>query len=733
MSDIAENKKLGIDVDTIDLKSLLFILIQFKWVIITFVGIGITIGMLYAFLKAPMYRASVILQVNTKQQGASNNFSVLTQQLGMNAPTGNDGVMTQSALIRSRFILNPVIHSLGLDLEIQSERKHRMHLFESKQNYTVDIKKLTVSQNRINKPITLIKESENRFKLLDQNNELIVVGVINQLIKSPDNQLTLLIDKIDAPIGWKFKIIKHADEEIVKKLLRNIKVEEMSGMNSASNMGPNKTGLLEVFYSDPDKYKAVKIVNAIAKILQSKNIRDKILETENTLTFLTYQLPLMKLDLTEAETKLNKYRSKTGKIDIRLETQHYLIQLADIDRQIRRFKLMQIQMLQNYTALHPYLINLKNKINAMQTLQDELMTQLKALPKSDQTITELMRDVKVKNSIYLLLLNKIQELRINKAGIISDIRILSFAEIPYRSLPQGIVFIILTGFLIGFIIACIIVLIVKALFRSVEDPTWIEKNLNLLNVATIPYSEQQEMNLYTKTKNNLKQIPLLAHECPQELSIETLRSLRTTIQVILLNAKNNIISIMGIGPAIGKSFISANLAYLMADTGKKVLLIDADIRRGYLKEYFNSNCSPGLVEAISGKNAISECLLQTQYTHLTFLPTGDFPKNPSELLTSAQCKELLVSLTTQFDYILIDTAPVLAVTDGVIIGNIAGTNLLVVGSGKYSTQEIEQAMGIIGNGGVKLHGYIFNQLKPEIKIYGKSQYYNYHTYAGETG
>ncbi|WP_147265595.1 CpsD/CapB family tyrosine-protein kinase, partial [Acinetobacter baumannii] len=143
--------------------------------------------------------------------------------------------------------------------------------------------------------------------------------------------------------------------------------------------------------------------------------------------------------------------------------------------------------------------------------------------------------------------------------------------------------------------------------------------------------------------------------------------IRTAIHFALANAKNNIIMIAGPSPEVGKSFISTNLATIFAQGNKRVLLIDADMRRGYMHKYFDVDVKPGLSELLSGQADLQKVLHKTQVTNLDVITRGKSPTNPSEILSSNQFKELLEQLQSQYDHIIIDTPPVLAVTDGIII------------------------------------------------------------------
>lgn len=719
MNELKLNKKFDAEVDNIDLKSLLFTLLDNKWLIAIFVFVSMLIGFSYALQQPSLYKANVILQFKGKKQiSGLGNLAGLAQQFGTPAAT-DDPATIHEVLIRSRYILGPVIDKLGLDIETTVDKSFFNKLF-SKQQKQISIKKFTVSSDDLNKRFFVKKENDNSFKLFDRNHHFLASDQLNKLLKY--NEISIEINRLDGPIGSTFTLIKHPEEQILATLIKKIKVQDLS---QAENVGAEKTGILEISYLDSNKAQTVSILNTITDVILSKEIENKSNETARSLSLLSQQVPLVRRSLEDAERKLNKYRAVTGKIDIRIETQHLLTKLADVDKQIQKLQLTKVDMLQNYTIEHPFIIQLMNKIDALKKVQHELEEQLKTLPGSDQITSGLMRDVKIQTNLYLLLLTQIQQLKINHAAPTSNIQVLSSAQSPYEPLPRNPVIIILASMIIGFILSCMIIFIRKALSQSIEDPLWIEKHLNLLNVATIPFSNKQANYIRISHQHESRKIPLLAANHTEEIAIEALRSLRTSLQIMLLSSKNNLVSIMGISPTIGRSFIAANLGFLFAQAGKRVLLIDADLRRGCLKDYFNKSHAPGLVEAITGRMEIANCLQKTDNPNLTFLSTGELPPNPSELLMAARFKELMVSLSAEFDLVILDTSPILAFTDGIIVGGISGINLLVTGAEKHSGKEIEDTLSAVEKNGIKLNGYIFNYLKEDLKTYNRYRHYKY--------
>lgn len=392
------------------------------------------------------------------------------------------------------------------------------------------------------------------------------------------------------------------------------------------------------------------------------------------------------------------------KLDIKAEMQFLLYQLADIDKQLTKLHLNRRALLRENTTDHPFIHEIDEKTQSLLLERKQLEAKLTFLPASDQIAVNLMRDIKVKHELYLVLLKKVLELKVEEASASSDVQILSLAQLPHAPLSQPHLLVLLGSAALGFLLSCLIVYGRKILFPKVNDAYWIERQLGVANVAVIPYSHHQKTLLPKK---------LLACEYPRDLALEALRGLRTGLQVSLCQAPNNIISILGLTPNIGKSFIAINLAYLFAEAGKRILLIDSDLRRGHIQNYFEVKSAPGLTEVINNTHTLNQALHVTQHPNLTLLPAGTYSTHPSELLMSERCHNIIQALSSQYDMIILETTPLLTVTDAAIISRFSATNFLVVGADLHPSMEIELAIKQLSHANIKLQGFIYNHLKKE--------------------
>ena len=246
------------------------------------------------------------------------------------------------------------------------------------------------------------------------------------------------------------------------------------------------------------------------------------------------------------------------------------------------------------------------------------------------------------------------------------------------------------------------------LFSGLKDSSLIESRLGLSILATVPRSIMQRKLTRRFRKG---QQHLLAAQDSEDMAIESLRSLRTVVH-FAASGRNNVILITGPSPSIGKSFIAANFAAVMAQMGKSVVLIDADMRRGHLFEYFELERGVGLSEYLQGKESNLDLLChKTNVEGLEFLNTGAIPPNPAELLLNERFNTLMDELSSTFDFVILDSPPLLAATDGVIIGRKAGLTLMVARYGHTDIKELEVANNRLVQAGVTVQGVVFNDIQ----------------------
>ncbi len=430
---------------SMDLQVLFQSLLDNKWLIISITLSICILTMTYVTFKPRQYQATVLLQIHHKQQNSLGSIADSNKQSN-SINSVEEPISFQIALIRSKFILQSVIKSLGLDIYYNQNK--------------ILISELEVPVKYLNKKLNLMIDDHNRYRLFNLKKELLLEGNVGQLLSNKKG-FSIKIDAINTRAGSQFYIKKLYESDVINQIRSHLTITDLSvsGENT-----PKMAALLQLSFSGKDLEKIIKTINQIALVTQQKDLERKSLESKNTLEFLYHQLPIVQASLNEAEEKLNLYRTKNGKIDIKLQTQYLLNHLREIDEELEATQLKKMDMSQQYTSYHPFIISLNQKHKELVKRHDEILTQIKKLPSEDQVAVNLARDMNVKNNLYTLLLNKIHEQEVINAGIVSDIRILSFATFPDMPFAIKMTVIGFSSLFIGLILSCLAVLIYQ-IFR----------------------------------------------------------------------------------------------------------------------------------------------------------------------------------------------------------------------------------------------------------------------------
>ena len=306
-------------------------------------------------------------------------------------------------------------------------------------------------------------------------------------------------------------------------------------------------------------------------------------------------------------------------------------------------------------------------------------------------------------------MNTAQQLKVSKAGTVGDVRIIDSAAVSSKPVGLSGAIVVVLSALLGLIISLGVVSLVRSLRVVVEDPEIIETQLGLPVYATIPHSKE-EVAIFRRTKAVKGTGELLAIRNPEDDAIESLRGLRTTIHFAMMDASHNSLLITGSSPGLGKSFISKNLGAVLANAGQRIVIVDADLRKGHINKEFGLRRESGVSEYIAGSVRLEDVIKPTSIPNLWIVTTGQIPPNPSELLMHQRFEQLLDLLGQQFDTLIVDAPPILAVSDAAIIGRLTGATLMVARAGRHPIAELEQSIKKLNNSGVQVKGFVFNDL-----------------------
>lgn len=711
--------------DTIDLKELFFSLIA-QWKLIALCMIlSLICALLYLRTTPDTYAVDALVQVEDSKGASAALLGDLSSMMDQKSPA-----QAEIEILKSRLVLGTVIDRLHLDLKISAtddsfwnrlSKRHQYDVVYSQQSVrfkdnqkSFDVREFDIPSAFKDKAL-LLSFKQGNYSLTDSATDQVVFS-------APLNQSSTLQSEYGL---WKVAIYSQDQFDrryMLQKQTLPAAMQSLLSDYSVAEKG-KLTGVLGLNYQGHDKQHITQVLNAVLVAYNQQNIERRSAETAQTLGFLEAQLPKLKQQLDVAEREFNRFREKYNTVDVTKESELYLTQSVALETQKSELEQRVAEASAKYTAEHPVMQQMQAQVAAINKRIAALNGTLKRLPELQRQYLQLFREIEVKQQLYTGLLNSYQQLQISKAGEIGNVRIIDTAVEPIKPIAPKKLQILVLALFLGAFLGTLLALLRNMLRSGIKDSSQIENELDLPVYATVPRSTIQESRVQLLKKK--KNIPILAVKNSDDIAIESLRSMRTAIHFALSSAKNNIIMISGPAPELGKSFISINLATILAQSQKRVLLIDADLRRGYMHKYFNYDTQPGLAEYLNGQQPLESIVRNTEVENLSIMSRGKSPSNPSELLGTAKFAEMLQDLSSQYDHILIDTPPVLAVTDGIIISQYAGVNLVIARYAKTQMKELELTINRFEQAGVKVNGFILNDIQREAGGYGYGYNYAY--------
>ncbi|BEN05564.1 tyrosine-protein kinase Wzc [Serratia bockelmannii] len=686
--------------DEIDLARLISILFDHRWLILGFTTLFCVLGILYSLFATPIYRADALIQV--ERSDGNSLVNDLTQML----PDAQPASSTEIELITSRMILGKTVSDLHLDT-IANQKYFPIFgrgwaRLMGEEPGQIALSRLSVPPELSDADIELTVVDKENYTI-SKNGDFLFKGRVGQLASG--GNISLLVSGIESAPGVVFEIEKLSKLSATLNLLDNLTVEDKG----------KDTGVLSISYNGDDPVQIKKIVDSISRNYLEQNVERKSEEAARSLAFLKDQLPLVRESLNSAEDKLNSFRQKNDSVDLSLEAKSVLDTIVGVEAQLNELTFKEAEISKLYTKEHPAYRALMEKRSTLQQEKDKLNKRVSKMPQTQQEILRLTRDVDAGKEIYMQLLNKQQELSITKASTVGNVRIIDSAEAAPKPVKPRKVLIIIIATLFGGVLSVVVVVLKNMLHRGIESPEELEQQgINVY--ASIPLSEWQQKkdsSILNKgqRKNQANVDSLLAVGNPADLAIEAVRSLRTSLHFAMIEAKNNVLMICGASPNIGKTFVSLNLAAVVSQAGQKVLLIDADMRKGYAHSLLGCELGMGLSDFLSGQTSVESVIKKTELSSLDFISRGKVPPNPSELLMHKRLTELLTWASEHYDIVLVDTPPILAVTDAAIVGRNIGTTLLVARHGINSLKEIEVSIRRFEQNGTEIKGVILNAVE----------------------
>jgi tyrosine-protein kinase Etk/Wzc len=717
--------------EEIELASYLNILAEYGWLILQIALVITLLGAAYAFFSKPVYEATMLINVEEDKPNTSKNIlGDISSLFDVKA-----AATSEMELLKSRLVVSKAVDSLGLYINVRPKyfpvigswvASHNKQVSEpgllglggyvwGQDTFNVHSFYVPPKLQDMDFQVTVLPNNQYRISNDQHNVELTGKAGAPLTTALPGyGQLELLVDNIKAKPGAQFYLKYIPKLEAIEDIQSSLVIAEKG----------KQSGIISITMSSDSPQLAYDVLSEIGREYIHQNVARKLEEAEKSLAFLDQQLPDLKNQLDQAESKYYQFRNSHGTIDLVEEAK--LILQQSMAQKTKRIELQQKrqELLVGFTPNHPIVVGIDKQISEITKEIDAMAAHIKELPMLEQDLLRLNRDVKVNSDLYAALLNTAQQLRLVKAGKVSNVRLIDAPMVPQEPAGPNRPKIIGLSLMIGLLLGVAVAFFKKIIKGGIDDPRKIEKLFNARVVyATIPHSKAQE-ELEYKFRGKLKNqsVPVLARMSPGDMAIESLRSFRTALQFSKSQFKNNVVMFTGPTRGLGKSFITVNFATVMASSGKRVLLIDADFRDGQLHQYFGLDRKDGLAEAITGAKTLSQTIHRNIYNNLDFLPTGLLPPNPSEFLLHPNFESLLKSVSGNYDFVMIDSPPILAAADTLIVGALAGAVFIIARSGVTNESEINESVKLFNQAGIAPKGVLFNDMKIPAREYNRYTY-----------
>lgn len=711
---------------TSDAREYLRLLLKHKLGLFLSVLLGVLLAWLYLISSTPVYQANTLLQLK-------DSFEIDgTRQVNFNDP----GVKEEANILNSRAVLTPVVQRFTLQRQVEPRRVPvladvalRLPIIQSwlagfgpLSHYawgedTVEISKLEVPARWEDDTLLLKVLDEQHYSLSKDGTMLVERAAIGQQIRIELAQLSpmrILVTGINARPGVEFDVIQLSEQESIGSLQQSMLTETSDA----------KSRMITVLLNGEDPTETAEILDAITEEYVAIKLGTENADTTKELNFYQESLPGLKLELENAAAALEHARTTSGSVDQEMQRASLLRQIERLEIEKNDLDIDMRELQERYSNLHPSLRKLEKELKPIRTKLGQLNAKLNAIPKVERNLKELEEEEKRARDLYNDMNEKLQKLQLEHNASIASVTVLDRAVVPKKPVsPKPLI--ALVGGVVGVLFLYMLWLTLRsALSTVINDQESLERASGLPVFINIPRSSAQKRLASNVALNPRRLLPgsvdaeadeeaasanILAVQRPDDYSVENMRGLRLMLEDVMESAPNNVMMICSPLPNMGKSFVSANLAALVAQSGKRVLLIDADYLRGQLHKAFGLSMGPGLPEVVQGKSELKETVKATSVPNLYCIPRGFMSTGTTRQVPGdKEFNAFLQVVAPRFDMVIIDTPPILSVSTAATLGKHAGSSFMVVKEGEIKEPQLNEALRRLSFSGVRVNGCLLN-------------------------
>ncbi|QDW53346.1 polysaccharide biosynthesis tyrosine autokinase [Burkholderia sp. KBS0801] len=683
---------------------------------------GALVGAVYALCAAPVYRTDILFQVEQSPTDSKQT-----------SPPGDPSAVfdlktdasTEIEVLKSRAVLDRAIDSTNLAVDA---RPHYLPLIGWRfvnaadglsaplpggyvyGTERIDVPTFDVPKRLLGKRFALTLGDDGVYTLQRTGwfgrKGPAWQGRIGQPlhVDTPQGPLDIFVRDVAGKPGARFDLTRYSDEEATVWLQKNALISERG----------KQSNMIGVTLDGIDPVHDSRVLNAIGDAYLAQNTQRKSEAADKLIRFMDTQLPQLKAQLEKAENRFNAFRASHGTVNTSDEALALRQQSVDIETRVQTLQQRREELLTRFMPKHPALVAVDAQLADAQRSLDTTRKQIQQLPTVEQGVLQLQRDVAVDTALYTNLLNTRQQMILARASKTGTVRIVDTAKVAEEPIGPHRGVAVIALLMLGLLAGAAIVIVRQRVVGTIGDAEEIEWTTGLPVFATVPHSAvaaQPESRPKSGRRGMRAPMPPIDAQDAHDTALEGLRNFRAALQLSMPDAPNPVVLISGPTTGVGKSFVAANIASLVGAAKRRVLLIDADLRKGSQHERFRHSRAPGLSDIVAGTHGLAETIRRGVAPGLDFIAMGSIVPDPGELLLQPALGALIEQVAARYDMVVIDGPPLLPVADALVLGRLAGTVFLVARSGVTTLTELEESARRLEHAHIDVCGVVLNDYK----------------------
>lgn len=703
------------------------LLLDSRWKIAGITAVALLLGAAYAMLGPRVYEANVLIQVEDPDRSGGT----LVGDSASNALNAKTPTAGEAEILKSRLVLDQAIENTKLYIEARplyvpivgawlARRAKTLSEpgFAGLSGYVSGNEQIVVAQMDVpadleGKRFLLTAGANGSYTLTHPKLDKPMAGSVGVPLdaQTPLGPIHLLVGSIAGRPGAAFELVRESKQLVLLELQRELRVIEKGKQSS----------VVEVSWRDGNRTQLSNLLNEVARLYVRVNIDQKTAQAQRALNFLGSELPKLKLQLEQSEEIYNQYRNQNGTISLDDEARNALSQNLELQTKLFDATQKRIELSERFTSRDPSVMTIDAQIASLRRALGGVEQRIRRMPMLQQNSLRMQRDIKVNTDLYVSLLNSSLQMRLAKEGRIGNVRVLDQALLPEKPIRPKPVIVMGIALIAGLSFGAGSAFLRRSWRKTIASPAEIETHTGMDVYSTVTLSAHQPL-LDRAVRHGKPGVHLLAAQHPDDPALEGLRRLRTALKFAMPKAANNRVMISSATPGAGKTFVSANLAAVLASTGRRVLLIDADLRRSSVAAMFGLKRRGGLSELIRGSIEFQNAVHTGVLGHLDVMTTGSLPTDPSALLTSDAFAEVLEKASERYDVVIVDTPPMLLASETAEMAPCMGTLLMVARAGDNELGDLSESANQLRHAGAQFQGVVLNAMDTSRRYYGNLAY-----------